>query len=378
MGSIPMAKITYDPGCWAYRGPSNNNQIGIAPSLAIMTVTWDCDCHSLKVCNWGEPTMPGSYEFNNDVGLSPELANQDLGVDWADSLPGRVLSEPPPLDGPTLLMAKRSSKEELRTPRDYAYGAAIVRAWKALPPAVQMNINQGWDTLEPYMNDFDVYLHGGHTLDPRPSLAILLDDARGRAGDAIMVMSKKDANLLLHCTQLAFDHLEDVAFPEALEAVDRRLLAREDREPYINVLTRFMTLWRAHVPAGLSHQFIPHESYTFTTINKDKQRVIQRLTAEDICQSVWNKAVNETRGPGSFVAEFELSFKAIDVLFEKQPDVNSYQKALEVRKNWPTAEKTDWSTKNMKRVFGEQMPDVQLALSYFALSLWTGTTKYIE
>lgn len=377
MGNIPMAKITYAPGCWGYRGPMNNNQFGSAPGLALLTATNDCDCHSLKICPWGEPTMPYSYEYQED-GVQADLAPQNLGVDLTDSVPGSFLTEPPFLDGPTLVMVKRASKEELRTPRDYAYGAAVVRAWNALPPAVQMNINKGWNTLEPYLDDFNIYLHGGHTLDPRPSLATLLDDARGRAGDAIMIMSKKDANLLLHCTQLAFDHLEDVAFPEALEATDRRLLARKDREPYIQVLTRFMTLWRAHIPAGLNHHFIPHESYTFTTINKDKDRVIQRLTAEDICQSVWNKAVNETGRPESYVAEFEMSLKAIDDLFDKQPDVNSYKKALEVRKNWPTAEKMDWSTENMKKVFGAQKPEVQVALSYFALSLWTGTTKYIE
>lgn len=270
-------------------------------------------------------------------------------------------------------ITKRHSKRPPIPIPEEAYPSAFVKAFLALPKEVQKSILKKWEGFEPYTKDLKTtWIPELHFLDPRPVQATIIQNPGDLAGDVVKVMPVEDANALLYCTDQALKRLIEKDFPASLENTEKNKALQKinDRLPFYRAIERFATFWRTHTPVGLNRSFTGDETFSHTVLGDVGKITVIKTPLWTICDDVRLKGVVEYHQKQSYIPDFNAIFLSIDNMIRE--DTNSFIAPLQIDESWVPLRTMNWGTKNLETVFGTSMPLVQLAMGYFAASLWTG------
>ena len=342
---------------------------------ATMDRVYDCDCLILGTCVSGEPLHKPTIEEawpGPMFPVDPTPVKRSLRPIW-QNLQDWLGKPPPP--GPWNKPPKaRKPKPDKKKTRDYLYSYAIIRVLEHLPPDVQASIRGEYMTIEPFVKDYKdhkILLHGPHMIDPRAAMSAILGDPE-YSGQVIVQQSKKQSNLVLYCTSQIFDHIEKTTLPESLNDTSKDLLPRDARLPYFNAIKRIIGLWRAHTPEGLSRNLPPDEIFSFVSFPGNGTINLERIEAQQICSDVHANSIVGPSKQAPNIAKIPNSIDSISHIADHMSQMNTFLREGAMDKEWKSVQKMDWNTTQMEKVFGEQTGEMQIALSYLALSIETG------
>ncbi|KAH6976119.1 hypothetical protein BKA56DRAFT_674618 [Ilyonectria sp. MPI-CAGE-AT-0026] len=421
MGLLPSREAApmEGEGCWYTKNPPHSSTgdpmeglLALLPQLVGMENEGvDCDCHFLGTCMPGEPPLPPLDEFIMDINLNPDWvakpahfvepripnAHTYRPKQWGSyGLPGgTVLGH----DLPGQYTGRGPFKRDLENvepkferavilpnlkdvPLKGDFTSLILKAYYSLSEAKQKAVLKSWPEFEPFTEYMPkIYYPDYYEIDPRPTLAILLADPRGRAGNAARAMDPKFANLILRCADKT---IQDLMYKVLEESIDdkpsKEIPGSGDdvaikRLQYYEVLKHYAVLWHSHTPPGLDRALLDADSFRFQ-VKRGKKKGFEVLHSKDICRTVTEGALsNLKKHASSYMADYGDIMGSLDQHM-KSKENNSFVDALHLPDTLQElAQDLDWRPETLATLFESSWPELHVAMGYFVLSLWTGVGR---
>ncbi|KAF7542958.1 hypothetical protein G7Z17_g11138 [Cylindrodendrum hubeiense] len=406
MGNVPTrAKATGErEGCWYTRSPyGSGNPLKNLGALFFSRLLdedrIDCDCHLRGTCMPGEPPLPPMDEFIMDLNLNPGWeakpahhvkpkipnAHTYRPKEWTPDVFQYYPSGPkiPPIGKRGLETLEPEFERPVpfsnkAVPSRWKFPTLVIQAFHALPGNKQKAVLDKWPDFEPFTEDLPQSFEQSYfKIDPRPSLAILLGDPRGRAGDAVRAMDSRYADLVLQCANEAMTDMLNMTMqaldkkPKSGENVDADELTIKQLQ-YLEVFKHYAVLWNRHVPIDPDWGSARGGDTFDIQVKNGNGKDVEVITANEVCTSVTEGALSNIREHDSYVADFDDIMGSLDQQM-KLGEGNSFIEAMQLSDTLaPMTQDLDWKPQTIAAVFGSSMPGLQVAMSYFALSLWVG------